>query len=82
MLTFLGGSSGLANLKTANKDYQAYGLALKRERETLLYYPTFCPTNAGLRLFSTKFIIDKGDRIGHTSQDYRMWLSRVSDNSV
>ncbi|KAL7911957.1 hypothetical protein GGI35DRAFT_492031 [Trichoderma velutinum] len=67
-------AAGLIDLETSSKDSQAYGVALRSRNEVLFYYPTFCPTDVGLRLFGTNYTIDENGEIGAPSPESRASL--------
>lgn len=65
-LTFLFQNRSLSLLNTDKKNYNNYGLILTVDPATnggktnlVLWYPTFCPTDKGLRLFATQLLQDK-----------------------
>jgi len=53
-------------IKSQQKDYGNYGLVLTVDPKTnggktnlVLWYPTFCPTPQGLRMYATQLVQDK-----------------------
>lgn len=66
VLIFRFQNRALSILKTREKDYYSYGVIMtvdqwkmSSDNGLVLWYPTFCPTSRGLRLYATAFPIDK-----------------------
>lgn len=53
----------MAILKTDDKDYQTYGVIVNFQGGLDIWYPTFCKTNKGLRMYATVYLIDKDGNI-------------------
>ncbi|KAJ4158394.1 uncharacterized protein LMH87_008921 [Akanthomyces muscarius] len=56
-------AAALVNLKTDDKDFGISTLLLTRNGKNALYYPTFCKTDKGLRLYGTYMVVDKNGQV-------------------
>ena len=68
---------GLAIVKTADKDYQTYGIILTKDGHIDLWYATVCKTDKGLRLYATIYLIDKD---GNLTRNQNFIRRRMDDS--
>lgn len=62
-------------LKTPDTNYNTYGLVATYHGVNATYYPTFCKTAQGLRLYATYYIINKDGKIdGNIPTDWQQTL--------
>lgn len=74
----------LSILKTDEKDYQTYGVTFTVDpkitsdgRNLVLWYPTFCKTDKGLRLYGTRLMQDKDGYYRNTNVQFAKEATRI-----
>jgi len=73
VLTYRSSNRALVTFKGEDKEKYVYGLSLtvdpkQYHQDLVLWYPTFCKTQSGLRLVGTEYLFDNENKI-HAEND-------------
>jgi hypothetical protein len=73
----------LSQLKTQEKVFQLYGISLTlddqsgtsdgkgRKKKQELFYPTACKTRQGLRIYGTRYLVDKEGKVRASDEEVK-----------